>query len=169
MAPGHDRLVELIRSMAFSSLYIPPQLPSGLPSAIMPQGPISGPIGTYDIAKFEEMEILATLISGVAYGIVLNLACTIIYFLLRDRRQKQDSRRRYYILIVYIVAMVTLSTYSLVAEAIALVQHVARGILPKKFVALSPLGVSLVCLPLAIWGADGFMVSVHFHGRLHRV
>jgi len=155
--------------MASSSMYIPSQPPHGLPPVIMPHGPTSGPVWTYDIAKFEEMEILATLISAVAYGIVLNLACTIIYFLLRDRRQKQDSRRRHYALIVYIVAMVTLSTYSLVAEAIALVQHVARGILPKKFVALSPLGVSLVCLPLAIWGADGFMVRVQFYGRLHRV
>ena len=119
-----------------------------------------------------EMQMLATIISGFTYGLVLILSLSCFRLIYQKLRQdsEQTSKRIHRFLLLYTAFMASLGTLSLIGEIIS----VRKGIFttPRKMSSLNtnivldftifrpPLGTAVLTLPLAIWSADGFMVRL---------
>jgi hypothetical protein len=101
--------------------------------------------------------MLGTVISAIAYGIVIVLSGSCFLLLLKKRGIYSNRMRLF--LLVYVTIMYLLSTLAITQSICGIVMTllIFRDINVPR---LSPLltGSSPPTLPLAIWGADGFMV-----------
>ena len=100
-----------------------------------------------------EIMMLGTIISAIAYGIVIVLSGN-CFLLLQKKRSTYSNRMRLFLLI-YVVVMFLLSTLAIVQSIWGITALIFQDTNLPLLVGASP-----ATLPLAIWGADGFMVGV---------
>ena len=98
-----------------------------------------------------ELRMLGTIISVIAYGIVIILSGNCFHLLLK--KQGIYSNRMRLFLLIYVTFMLLLSTLAIIQSILG------TSLLIFQNVYL-PLLVGSSTLPLAIWGADGFMVNI---------
>jgi hypothetical protein len=103
-----------------------------------------------EFGVFLKAELLGLIFSAITYGIVTVLS-GICFHLLQKKRAIYSDRKRI-ILSIYVTIMVLLSTWALVHSIYRLMYNVTPQLPYPKFFPLE--------FPLAIWGADGFMVSI---------
>ncbi|KAJ3505395.1 hypothetical protein NLJ89_g7440 [Agrocybe chaxingu] len=98
-----------------------------------------------------EYRMLGTIIAGVAYGsiIVISLDCF--------RRVWKNITRFRVFTPIYIVVMITVSTVSFVLGVVVTMNSILRRNIPLLDV-VGYYGLEVVLFPLAMWGADGFMM-----------
>ena len=110
-------------------------------------------------AVYLELRMLGTFMSAIAYGIVIVLSGNCI-LLLQKKRGIYSNRMRL-LLFIYVVVMLLLSTLAIIQSiwGLALLtfhRHVNLFKLPLYALVENTTST----LPLTIWGADGFMVSI---------
>ena len=103
-----------------------------------------------EIVPIIDFQFLGTISSAFAYGIVFILSGNCIY-LLQTKRGIYSNRMRIFLLI-YIIAMFLASTWALIRWTCEFMYWIT--ILPRQLLNFP------IELPLVIWGADGFMVSI---------
>ena len=117
-----------------------------------------------------KLRMLGTFISAIAYGIVVVLSgnCIVLF----QKKWGIYSNRMRLFLFIYVAVMLLLSTLAIIQSiwGLALVtfhQHVNLF----RFPLYALVENTTSTLPLTIWGADGFMVSIillsqneDFHG-----
>jgi hypothetical protein len=111
--------------------------------------------------EYLELRMLATIISAIAYGIVIALSGS-CFLLLLKQRDIYSTRMRFFLLI-YVTVMLLLSTLAIIQSIWGIMFAIFRVVrLSLGLFADSPLldVYSITALPLTIWGADGFMVSI---------
>ena len=117
-----------------------------------------------------EVRMLGTFMSAVAYGIVIVLSGNCI-LLLHKTRAVYSNRMRIF-LFVYATVMFLLSTLAIIQSiwGLALLTF-HRPVNLFRYPLYALVENSISTLPLTIWGADGFMVSIillrhngYFHG-----
>ena len=97
--------------------------------------------------------MLGTITSAIAYGIVIVLSGN-CFLLLLKKRDIYSNRMRLFLLI-YVTVMLLLSTLAIIQSTVGITLYIFQN------TDLPPLvGSSSATLPLAIWGADGFMVNI---------
>lgn len=99
--------------------------------------------------------MIGTILSSMAFSgaFILGVAC--IRALFKTRKGQQAGHNfRYFT--VYVVLMVSISTFSEIESILTLLSFTFRGFVFSQLESGSPMA-----LPLAVWGADGFMVSSH--------
>jgi len=97
--------------------------------------------------------MLGTIISAVAYGIVVVLSGNC--FLLLQRNRGIYSNRMRLFLLIYVLVMFLFSTSSMIQSICTITLFIFRGGVGSPILT----GYSApVMLPLTIWGADGFMI-----------
>ena len=120
--------------------------------ASSPQHLVPGP------DPYDESWMLGTIFSAMAYGIVMTLSVCCLQLLWAKPTTK--SRRLRWFMFAYILAMVALSTTSMVAAINSIVDAVFKvhpsGRLPQPTLPVKTWGAPFIIL--ATWGADGFMV-----------
>ena len=107
-----------------------------------------------------ELQLVATLLSTIAYGLVIALVCRCLSVLRRDKCSTSSPRRRLFF-IVYTLYMFSLSTIAAVQTMVYINRAIFHGIdsrLPPLMQTNEPL-----VLPLVVWGADGLLVSLILH------
>lgn len=108
---------------------------------------------------FTKARLCGTAISAVAYGIVVSLSVTCLRLLVRSKHIYAKIMRL--LLLIYVVTMLTLSTVSIGVE-FAYMETITFQ--PSHLPGVTNNGKLLfvndipLTIPLAIWGADGFMV-----------
>ena len=100
-----------------------------------------------------EFRMLGTIISAIAYGIVIVLSGNC--FLLLVKQGGIYSNRMRLFLLIYVTVMLILSTLAIILSIWESMLLIFQGVDP-------PVGAAPPTLPLAIWGADGFMVNIIF-------
>ena len=110
-----------------------------------------------------ELRMLGTFISAIAYGIVIVLSGHCI-LLLYKKRAIYSNRMRIF-LFIYVTVMFFLSTtaitQSIVGTTLITFHPDHYGLQSPHSIRLYALVENLAStLPLTIWGADGFMVSI---------
>ena len=98
-----------------------------------------------------ELRMLGTIISAIAYGIVIVLSGNCFLLLLKKRGIYSNRMRLF--LLIYVTIMFLLSTLAIIQSTLGTSVLIFQNIDP-------PLLVGSFTLPLAIWGADGFMVNI---------
>jgi hypothetical protein len=99
-----------------------------------------------------ELRMLGTIISAIAYGIVITLSGN-CFLLLQKKRGTYSNRMRLFLLI-YVTIMLLLSTLAIIQSILGITLLIFQNVDLPLLVGSSP-----ATLPLAIWGADGFMVN----------
>lgn len=130
-------------------------IPSGFPTP-RPAATVSG----------TDLQVLANIISALAYGGVLILFSACVWALHNAARSKTSIRIRPF-LYVYIMFMFSMSTMAFIQETIYTTKVIRNDIYPTGpdlVTYLTSLGEPLP-LPFTIWGADGFMVRKFFVAR----
>jgi hypothetical protein len=95
-------------------------------------------------------ELLGAIFSAIAYGIVIVLSRNCFHLL--QKKKGLYSNRMQIILLIYVTVMFLLSTSAVILSIYSLMLDITlRVSLPR---------VLQFELPLVIWGADGFMVSI---------
>ncbi|KIM43508.1 hypothetical protein M413DRAFT_25866 [Hebeloma cylindrosporum] len=110
-----------------------------------------------------EFRMLGTIISAIAYGIVISLSGN-CFLLLLKKRGIYSTRMRLFLL-TYVAVMLLLSTLATIMSIWGITFVLFQGVdLPSPHFISSPLldVYSPTALPLTIWGADGFMVCKVF-------
>ena len=102
--------------------------------------------------RIVEFYMLGTFISAIVYGIVIVLSGNCM--LLLQKKRAIFSKRMPRFLVTYITVMLVLSTEAIIQSTWFVKSAIFGGMLPI-FIEHSP-----PALPLVIWGADGFMVSI---------
>jgi len=97
--------------------------------------------------------MLGTIISAIAYGIVIVLSGN-CFLLLLKKRGIYSNRMRFFLLI-YVTVMFLLSTLAIILSIRGITLLIFQGVDSPSLVGPAP-----ATLPLAIWGADGFMVNI---------
>jgi hypothetical protein len=93
-------------------------------------------------------DLLGVIFSAIAYGIVIVLSGNCFHLL--HRKRGIYSNRMRITLIIYVTVMLLLSTSALIHSIYILMLNILRFAYRFR-----------ICpLPLAIWGADGFIVSI---------
>ncbi|KAJ3514473.1 hypothetical protein NLJ89_g2362 [Agrocybe chaxingu] len=100
-----------------------------------------------DIAA--ELHMLGTIISGVAYGIVIVSACDSFRLVFR-----KAARLRNFTL-VYIVVMTLVSTASFILGVVVTTTMIFQTEVRS---AVGPFRLEILLYPVALWGADGLMM-----------
>ncbi|KAJ3505394.1 hypothetical protein NLJ89_g7441 [Agrocybe chaxingu] len=95
-----------------------------------------------------ELHMLGTIISGVAYGIVVMIALDCFRLVFR-----KAARLRNFIL-VYVVIMAFVSTASFILGVVA----TTKMIFQTKAIAVGPFRLEILLYPVALLGADGLMM-----------
>ena len=113
-----------------------------------------------------ELRMLGTIISAIAYGIVIVLSGNCFLLLLKKRGIYSNRMRLF--LLIYVTVMLLFSTLAIIQSiwGITLLIFWQDVDLPRL------VGASPATLPLTIWGADGFMVSIillRHHGYFHDI
>lgn len=103
-----------------------------------------------------ELQLVATLLSTIAYGLVIALVCRCLSLLLRDKLSSSSPRRRIFF-IIYTLYMFSLSTTAAVQTMIYINRAIFHGI-DSRLHPLMQTNEPLV-LPFVVWGADGLLVS----------
>ena len=106
-----------------------------------------------------EMQVLANIVSAIAYGAVIILFCCCFWQL--QATKQSHSRKMRPFLYLYITFMFAMGTMAFIQETIYTTRVLKDDIFPKGpdlLDYLTSLGEP-VPLIFAIWGADGFMVS----------
>ncbi len=106
-----------------------------------------------------EMQVLANIISAIAYGAVIILFCC-CFWQLQDTKQSHSRKMRPF-LYLYIIFMFAMGTMAFIQETIYTTRVLKDDIFPRSpdlLDYLTSLGEP-VPLIFTIWGADGFMVS----------
>jgi len=119
--------------------------------------------------EYLELRTLGTIISAIAYGIVITLSGNCFLLLLKKRGIYSNRMRLF--LLIYVTVMLLLSTLAIILSIRGIMFDIFRVFDLLHFVDLPPVEVySPAALPLIIWGADGFMVRIilfhqneHFH------
>lgn len=104
-----------------------------------------------------EMQVLANIISAIAYGAVIILFCC-CFWQLQDTKQPHSRKMRPF-LYLYITFMFAMGTMAFIQETIYTTKVLKDDIFPKSpdlLDYLTSLGEP-VPLIFTIWGADGFM------------
>lgn len=103
-------------------------------------------------------QVLALVLSAIAYGFVVALAFSCVLLLYRTTHIY--SRKMLVFMYLYVVFMFGLSTTAIGQETRFTMQAVSGKSLPGLgwTGTLTALGTPIV-LPFSIWGADGFMAS----------
>jgi hypothetical protein len=101
--------------------------------------------------QYVKIELLATTFSATAYGIVIVLSGN-CFHLLQNKRGIYSNRMRFF-LCIYVIFMLLCSTWSLLQSVWLCMVNVTTKI-------PSYLYVFELEFPLAMWGADGFMVRI---------
>ena len=117
--------------------------------------------------EYLEFRMLDTSISATAYGIVIVLSGNCFLLLLKKRGIYSNRMRLF--LLIYVTVMLLLSTLAIILSTLGITFVIFRVVYLPLFVSLPLLNVySPTALPLTIWGADGFMVSIIlFHPNKH--
>jgi len=100
-----------------------------------------------------EFQMLGTIISAIAYGIVIVLSGN-CFLLLLKKRGIYSNRMRFFLLI-YVTVMLLLSTLAITLSIRGITLLIFQGVDSPSLLGAAP-----ATLPLAIWGADGFMVNI---------
>jgi hypothetical protein len=104
------------------------------------------------LASFKA-ELLGTIFSAIAYGIVIVLSGNCFHLL--HRKRGIYSNRMRIILLIYITVMPLLSTWALIQSIWSIMAFISpRNTLPTYRTYM------IIALPFTIWGADGLMVSI---------
>ena len=130
-----------------------PTMPTQIPQPLVP-----GP------SIVIELQMLAVIVSAFVCGLVFSLSASCFHLVYRKLRQNsnQASNRRN-IVLGYIVFMACLSMASVIIDAISVTRTIFAGPSVSGFsTSIFPGGARAICLMLAIWGADGFMVSFFY-------
>ena len=100
-----------------------------------------------------ELKMLGTIISAIAYGVVVVLSGNCL--LLLKKRGTYSNRMRLFLLI-YVTIMSLLSTLAMIGSIWGITLFIFRDVgLPMHLLYWNQ-----AIPPLTIWGADGFMVSI---------
>ena len=102
------------------------------------------------IITFLKPELLGTLFSAIAYGIVIVLSGNCFHLL--QRKRSIYSNRMRIILLIYVPAMLLLSTWALIHSIYNLMSNITLRWADPRFLPFE--------LPFVIWGADWFLVSI---------
>ncbi|KAF8965535.1 hypothetical protein BDZ97DRAFT_1757096 [Flammula alnicola] len=102
-----------------------------------------------------ELQLIGTLLSAIAYGIVVSLFLHCLALLVGNKKHLYTHRMRIF-LIVYFVVMFLMSTVALGQGLVYIIRAIFRG-LGRRTEQLTHLNEPL-SIPLAVWGADGFML-----------
>ena len=102
-------------------------------------------------SQYSESQLLGTIFSATAYGIVIVLSGN-CFRLLHKKRGIYSNRMRI-LLLIYIIFMLLCSTWSLL-QSVWLAMEIIRKKIPSFLVFFQ------LEFPLAMWGADGFMVRI---------
>ncbi|KJA27933.1 hypothetical protein HYPSUDRAFT_789387 [Hypholoma sublateritium FD-334 SS-4] len=121
-------------------------LPCGLPSAM-------GDMLIPGSNRLLEMRMIGTILSSMAFGVALILAVACLVALFKSRSSLHYSRLQFYCLSTYVVTMLAISIFSITENGLSLFGLTFHGKQPFHLKSGSP-----ISLPLAIWGADGFML-----------
>ena len=114
------------------------------------------------LVLYLQLKVLGTLFSAIAYGIVAVLSGNCLYLL--QRKRGTQSHRMRVILLLYVTAMLLLSTLTLFQSICQVIGFMfPPEILPVGLVDLP------ITLTLAIWGENGFMVRIPIPRREHRL
>jgi hypothetical protein len=103
------------------------------------------------LPPYFKVELLGTIFSATAYGIVIILSGN-CFHLLHKKRGIYSNRTRI-ILLIYIIFMLLCSTWSLLQSVLLTMAIITKKI--PTFLLFFQLE-----FPLAMWGADGFMVRI---------
>lgn len=135
-----------------SSVYIPktnnPRFPCGLPIGAVGNMLIPGS------NRLLEMRMIGTVLSSMAFSIAFILGIACLAALFKSRNSPHYSRWQFYCLSTYVIIMLSISIFSIAENALSLFGLTFHGTQPFHLKSGSP-----ISLPLAIWGADAFMVS----------
>ena len=105
-----------------------------------------------EVAPSLKIYLLGTTFSAIAYGIVIVLSGN-CFHLLQQKRGIYSNRVRI-ILLIYVTAMLLLSTYTLIQSICVFIQDLTPQKIPSLY-------LSVACtVPLVVWGVDGFMVKI---------
>ena len=131
-----------------------PTMPTQIPQRLVP-----GP------SIVIELQMLAVIVSAFVCGLVFSLSASCLHLVYRKLRQNsnQASNRRNLFVLAYIVFMACLSMASVIIDTISVTRTIFTSPSVSGFsTSLFPGGARAICLMLAIWGADGFMVSFFY-------
>ena len=101
-----------------------------------------------------EMRMIGTILSSMAFSIAFILAISCLVSLVKSRNSPHSSPLNFYYFSTYVITMLSISIFSITENALSLFSLTFYGTHPFHLKSGSP-----VALPLAIWGADGVMVS----------
>ena len=100
-----------------------------------------------------ELQLLGTIFSAIAYGIVIVLSGN-CFHLLQKKRGIYSNRMRI-LLLIYVTVMFLLSTLTLVQSICEFMAYINLS---------ENLPLNFLCIPFTlsptVWGADGFMVRI---------
>lgn len=100
-----------------------------------------------------ELKMLGTIISAIAYGIVIVLSGN-CFLLLVKKRGIYSNRMRIF-LVIYVTVMLAISTWAIIQSIWGITLLIFQDVNVPESLLIS---YSPDTLPLAIWGADGFMI-----------
>ena len=107
---------------------------------------------TYD--EFMKYWILSVMLSLVMYGVAFTLCISCIDILRKPTDVTKKQRNK--VLIGFVLAMLCIST----ANVVSTVVMVVNALFSTTFDGNIRGGASTICLVLANWGADGFLVRI---------
>ncbi|CAA7270520.1 unnamed protein product [Cyclocybe aegerita] len=96
-----------------------------------------------------ELHMLGTIISGVAYGIVIIIALDSFRLVMRKAARLREF------MLVYIVIMTLVSTASFILGVVVTTKMIFQTNVP---IAVGPFRLEILLYPVALWGADGLMM-----------
>ncbi|KJA18329.1 hypothetical protein HYPSUDRAFT_960575 [Hypholoma sublateritium FD-334 SS-4] len=102
-----------------------------------------------------ELQLVATLLSTVAYGLVIALVCRCLSLLWRDKLSPSPPRRRLFF-IIYTLYMFFLSTAAAVQTMVFITRSIFHGV-DSRLHPLMQTNEPLI-LPFVVWGADGLLI-----------
>ncbi|CAA7270524.1 unnamed protein product [Cyclocybe aegerita] len=105
----------------------------------------------FEVKALYELHMLGALIAGVAYGVVIVISLDCFRMVWRN-----ETRIRTFTLI-YIVAMTAVSSVSFMLGVVTFVNSIFR-FNTSWFDMFGIFGLDALLFPLALWGADGFMM-----------
>ncbi|KAF8965536.1 hypothetical protein BDZ97DRAFT_1811174 [Flammula alnicola] len=101
------------------------------------------------------LQLIGTVVSAIAYGFIVSLFLHCLALLVGNKKNSYTHRTRMF-LIIYVVVMFLLSTVALVQSSVYITRAFFYGV-DRASNLLTQTNEPL-SLPIAVWGADGFML-----------